>query len=72
MNTSTKQTENLTQCGNKSKPLLVAVKSAYYQYKSDLKYVKNISRIWKQKPYRFIITELSIAWHDFYWHVIRR
>jgi hypothetical protein len=72
MNTSTKQTENLTQCGNKSKPLLVTVKSAYYQYKSDLKYVKNVSGIWYGKPYRGLITKISIAWHDFYWHVLKR
>lgn len=72
MNTSTKQTENLTQCGNKSKPLLVAVKYAYYQYKSDFKYVKNISGIWYGKPYRGLITKISIAWHNFYWHVLKR
>lgn len=72
MNASTKQTENLTQCGNKSKPLLMAVKYAYYQYKSDLKYVKNISRIWYEKPYRGLITRISIAWHNLYWHVLKR
>ena len=47
MNTGAKQTENVTQCGNKSKPLLVAVKSAYYQYKSD-KIRKKYIKIWKQ------------------------
>lgn len=60
------------QNGNSTKPLLVAVKSAYYQYKSDLKYVKNISRIWYGKPYRSLITKISIAWHNFYWHVLKR
>ena len=63
MNTGAKQTENVTQCGNKSKPLLVvAVKN--YQYKSDK--IQKIYQNLETKPYRFIITELSIAWHDFY------
>lgn len=64
--------EVTTSSRNNGNTLLVAVKSAYRQYKSDLKYVKNISHLWKQKPYRFITTELSIAWHNFYWHVVKR
>ncbi len=72
MKTDTKPTENTAESGNKSKPLLVAVKYAYYQYKSDLKYVKNVSGIWYGKPYIGLITKISIAWHDFYWHVLKR
>ncbi len=66
------EVENLSSSRNDGNTMLVAVKSAYQQYKCDLKYVKNTSRLWKQKPYRFIITELSIAWHNFYWHVVCR
>lgn len=71
MNTENK-TLNPVELDNKSKPLLAAVKSAYHLYKSDLNYVKNVSGIWKAKPYKGLITKISIAWHDFYWHVIKR
>ncbi len=64
--------ENVTGSRNDGNTVLVAVKSAYRQYKSDLKYIKNVSHLWKQKPYRFFITELSVAWHNFYWHVVKR
>ena len=72
MNASTKQNEKLTQCDNKPKSLLVAVKSAYHQYKSNLRYVKNISMIWYGKPYKGLTTKISIAWHSFYWNVVKR
>lgn len=52
--------------------LLLRVKYAYNQYKNDLKFVKYTSRIWKQKPYRFFLTELSILWHNMYWRVIKQ
>lgn len=52
--------------------LLSVVKLAYKQYKSDLNFVKNTSNIWKNKPYRWGLTHLSIARHWFYWFVIKR
>jgi hypothetical protein len=66
-----KEVKNLTQSGNNPKNLLLILKHAYHQYKSDLRYVKHTSRIWKQKPYRFFLTELSILWHNIYWRVIK-
>jgi hypothetical protein len=64
--------EQLTQSCNNSKKILPILKYAYYQYKNDLRFVKYTSRIWKQKPYRFILTELSILWHNIYWRVIKK
>lgn len=64
--------EQLTQSCNNSKKILPILKCAYYQYRSDLKYVRSTSRIWNQKPYRFILTELSILWHNIYWRVIKK
>ena len=66
-----KQTENILQRDNKSNNLLLRFKNAYSQYKNDLIYVKNTSRMWKQKPYIFLLTELSILWHNLYWRVIK-
>lgn len=63
--------EKTTQSGIKPKNLLLALKYIYRMYKSDLAYVKHISRVWKQKPYRFGITELSILWHYIYWVQIK-
>ena len=58
--------------GNALYTLLAAVKIAYRQTKSDLKYIKNSSNFWKGKPYMYGRTHLSVAWHNFYWHVIKR
>lgn len=58
--------------GNALYTLLAAVKIAYRQTKSDLKYVKNKSNFWKGKTYMWGRTHLSVAWHNFYWHVIKR
>ena len=58
--------------GNALYTLLVAVKLAYRQTKSDLKYVKYNSNFWKGKPYMWGRTHLSIAWHNVYWYVIKR
>lgn len=66
------KTENITHFSNKSNNLLIMVKYAYNQYKNDLRFVKYTSRIWKQKPYRFFLTELSILWHNMYWRVIKQ
>lgn len=52
--------------------LLTSIKFAYNQYKSNLKYVKNDSNIWKGKPYMWGRTHLSIAKHNIYWHIIKR
>ena len=52
--------------------LLAAVKLAYRQTKSDLKYIKYNSNFWKGKTYMWGRTHLSVAWHNFYWHVIKR
>jgi len=69
--TTMEKIKNVTQSGGNSKKILSILKYAYYQYKSDLRYVKHTSRIWKQKPYRFFLTELSILWHNIYWRVIK-
>lgn len=52
--------------------LYTLVKLAYRQTKSDLKYVKYNSNFWKGENYMWGRTHLSIAWHNFYWHVIKR
>jgi len=52
--------------------LLEAVKFAYGQYKLDLKYVKNTSNFWMGKPYRFGLTHLAIAKHEFKNFVLNR
>lgn len=52
--------------------LLTSIKFAYKQYKYDLKYVKHYSDIWKDKPYMWGRTHLSIAKHNIYWHIIKR
>lgn len=67
-----KEVKNITQSGNNTKNLLLILKHAYHQYKSDLRYVKNTSRIWKQNPYIVILTDLSILWHNIYWNVIKK
>lgn len=58
--------------GNALYTLLAAVKLAYRQYKSDLKFVKYNSNIWMGKPYRWGLTHWAIAKHRFYWFVIKR
>jgi hypothetical protein len=60
---------NITQLSKNKRNIF---KQAVLQYKLDLSYVKNISNQWKQKPYRFILTELSIAKHSFYWRIIKK
>jgi len=66
------QQENKRPQGNALYTLLVAVKLAYKQYKSDLKYIKTNSNIWNGKPYLWGRTHLSVARHWFYWMVIKR
>lgn len=66
------QSENIQQSNYKSNNLLLRFKNAYNQYKNDLRFVKYTSRIWKQKPYRFLLTELSILCHNLYWTVIKK
>ena len=58
--------------GNALCSLLAAVKLAYRQTKSDLNYIKNKSNFWKGKTYVWGRTHLSVAWHNFYWHVVKR
>ena len=57
--------------GNALYKLLATVKIAYRQTKSDLKYIKNTSNFWKGKTYVWGRTHLSVACHNFYWHIIK-
>ena len=66
------QQENKRPQGNTLFTLCVAVKLAYKQYKSDLKYIKTNSNIWKGKTYLWGRTHLSVARHWFHWMVIKR
>ena len=52
MNTSTKQTENLAECGNKSKPLLQAVFLAPYL-------IYDLKVIWKKEKLTFYSLKIN-------------
>lgn len=47
------------------------IKVAYRRYKSDVDFVKNKNKFWKQKPYRWGLTHISIANHAIYWEIIK-
>jgi len=57
MNTSTKQTENLAECGNKSKPLLAPVILKVYELRAieNLPLNDNPWKPWYDKNFGFII-----------------
>ena len=62
MNTSTKQTENLAECGNKSKPLLQAVFLApYLPYKLKVQFdFKRIDGITEKR--KAVVNEIDLIW----------
>ena len=51
--------------------LLEAVRFAFRRYKSQLEYVKK-SNFWKDKPYLWGRTHISILKHVIYWNIIKR
>lgn len=57
--------------GNMLYTFLVRVKLAYQLTKLDLGYVRDVSNLWKGKKYMWGRTHLSVAFHNFYWHVIK-
>ena len=62
MNTSTKQSENLAECGNKSKPLLQAVFLApYLPYKLKVQFdFKRIDGITEKR--KAVVNEIDLIW----------
>lgn len=51
---------------------LAAVKRVIRQYSSDLKWVRDNSRWYKQKPYHPIRTRIEILCHRIYWFIVRQ
>ena len=61
-----------TSSRNDGNTVLAAVKMVIRQYRSDLKFVRDKSRWYKQKPYHPIRTRIAILRHWIYWFIVRR